>query len=288
MTEYQPPASAEPPTKKPSLWQRFKRWPLIARIATIGCGGLVVLFGGLIAIAIIALIVDPEGMQEISDQQEQERQEAAEQESRQAEEEAEREAEEGAAEAEEAEDAAAKDGEESESTEDESPEPEPEPSPTPTEEDEPEVEDEETAEEDAPEGIDDQIAGMKDMSAFEDAEVFFSEGDESYPVSSVITSVEVEPGVTEGSMCRSARDATIKGLEFLRDEVTEDYDEAQFHFTTESMPDATGDSSILGMATVFYDYETVQDIDSDSVDLFNVWESADGGGLGVVCERAES
>ncbi|WP_258932998.1 hypothetical protein [Nesterenkonia pannonica] len=33
------------PTEKLSLWQRFKRWPLIARVATLGCGGLVVLVG---------------------------------------------------------------------------------------------------------------------------------------------------------------------------------------------------------------------------------------------------
>lgn len=99
MTEY---PSAEPPTtgapRKLSVWQRFKEWPLIARIGTIGCGGLVALFALFAILGGILWAVDPEGMEEIRADQEQSRidreAELAEEAEREAEEEAEREAEE--------------------------------------------------------------------------------------------------------------------------------------------------------------------------------------------------
>lgn len=109
---YTPPPKGYEPERKPSLWQRFKSWPLIARIGAIGCGGLVILTLALVALGGILWAVDPDGMDEIRAEQEQERldqevadaeeearleAEEAEAAGREAEEEAEREAEEEAA-----------------------------------------------------------------------------------------------------------------------------------------------------------------------------------------------
>jgi hypothetical protein len=50
--------------EKRSLWQRFKRWPLIARIGTFGCGGFLTLFI-LAAVGGARLaVVDSEGTEE--------------------------------------------------------------------------------------------------------------------------------------------------------------------------------------------------------------------------------
>jgi len=56
------PMPAESPShgqQKLPTWQKFKRWPLIAKIATIGCGGLVGFFTLLIVIGMIAVALNP-------------------------------------------------------------------------------------------------------------------------------------------------------------------------------------------------------------------------------------
>lgn len=269
-----------PHTKKPSLWQRFKNLPLVARIAAWVGAGIVGFMGLFLVIGIIASIVDPEGMEEIRAEQEQEREEreaereAEEQAEREAEEEAQRQAEKEA----EAERQAEEEAEAERQAEEEADaEREQEEAEAAAEEEEPET----------PEGIEGQIARMTDLRGFNDAEVFLFEGDESYPIQSVNVHVEVEPGWSETSMCRNAREQTIRGLQFMRDDVAEDYDEVMFSYTAQSQADATGESSTLGMASLYYDYETVQSINDDAVTMSNVWEAADDGGEGVVCERAD-
>lgn len=103
--QYPPPQrqwanAEEPQDAKLSLWQRFKSWPLIAKVGTIGCGGLVALFALLLVLGLIVQAVDPDGMDEIRADQEQERldQEAEEAAEAEAEKEAEREEAEAAAE----------------------------------------------------------------------------------------------------------------------------------------------------------------------------------------------
>ena len=361
MTEgkyYPPPAESASPQKL-SLWQKFKRWPLVARIGTIGCGGLIVIFGGLLILGLILQAVDPEGMDDIREEQQQEREEreaeeAAEEaaeaereaeEERQAEEEAaaEREAEEEAErqrEQEEAErqaeeeddqvevpDVVGQTGDEAQDAledagfdadfhaedssvwspanwEVEATEPvagemadegvevvvnvvRPEED---EDEDESEEDDEQAAEQDEaeiPEGIDAQIALLSEVRDFDEAEIYFSEGDESFPYSTVEVSVEVDPGWSESSMCRSARAQTMDGLEFMRDRVTDDYDQVRFSYHARSEQDATGDSSILPMAAVTYAHDTVQAIDDSAVTIDNVWPAADEGGEALVCQRAD-
>lgn len=322
---YYPPAGPPAPEKKPSLWQRFKRWPLIAKVATIGCGGLVLIFGGLLVLGMILWAVNPDGMQEIVDEQEQERldREAEEQ----AEAEAEREVEEQAA-------------REAEEAEDEDPEEEPG--------DQVEVPDVDgmiaseardelddlgldveyvadggsvwnpdnwevsstdpaagkRVDEDSeiilnvvrpeepdpfdgmeiPEGINDQIADMTVLDALEDAEVSFHEGDENWPYTTVYVDMEVEIGLTIGTTCRAAQQATIDGLEFMRDRVPADYDRVMFSFHVRGDADATGSQPIIGLASASYDRETVESIDSDSVNTQNVWQARDDGSTSQECQ----
>lgn len=346
MTEgnyYPPPVDSATP-QKPSLWQKFKRWPLIARIGTIGCGGLIVIFGGLLILGIILQAVDPEGMDEIRDEQQQEREEQEAEEAAEAEREAEEERqaeEEAAAEREAEEEAVAEEeddqvevpdvvgqpGDEAQDTledagldadfqtedgsvwapanwEVETTEPaagemadedaevvvnvvRPEED---EDEDEPEEDDEQATEEEEaeiPEGIEAQIALLSEVRDFDEAEIYFSEGDESFPYSTVEVSVEVGAGWSESSMCRSARAQTMDGLEFMRDRVTDDYDQVRFSYHARSEPDATGDSSILPMAAVTYAHDTVQAIDDSAVTINNVWPAADEGGEALVCQRAD-
>lgn len=405
MSDYQPPSGDQPPTKKPSLWQRFKRWPLIARIGTIGCGGLVILFGGLLLLAGLAWLVDPEGMQETVDQQEQERQEAAERESQEAEEEASREAEAAAAEDEEEE-------AQEDATEDESPEPEtvsvPDVSGQPGDEARDSLQDEgfdvelvsdggavvnaanwevestspaagedaeegsevtvnvvrpedpgvevpdviglpgdeaEEALEDAgfnvefsaedssvvepanwevestdpesgaevdegsevtatvvrpdgyeedeapadesteiPDDIEGQADGLGDLDTFKDAEVFFSEATGDYPYDIIFVDQEIEMDLFVSTVCTKAQEQTIEALEFARDYIPGDYDQLSLSFITRGEPDATGDRPIIGIATVVYERDTVQSIDSDAVDIGNVWEARDEGTPSRECE----
>lgn len=138
-----------------------------------------------------------------------------------------------------------------------------------------------------PQGIDAQIAVLTQQDGFNEAEVFYSEGDDSYPNTSVNIYMTIEPGWSESTMCRDARQHTINGLKFLRDNVDEPYDEAQFSFTADGEPDATGNSATLPMAHLVYEHDTVQAINDDTVTPDNVWDAADGGGKGIVCKRAE-
>ena len=87
-------------------------------------------------------------------------------------------------------------------------------------------------------------------------------------------------------MCQSIREQTIRGLQFFRDSVEDEYEQVGFSYFTRSEEDATGDSSILPMAGVYYDYETVQAIQDESVTIQNVWQAADEGGEALVCQRA--
>lgn len=141
---------------------------------------------------------------------------------------------------------------------------------------------EEEAEEDAPlpEGLDAQSEAITEVRDFEGAYVYNTDGN-------ITVEVEVGPGWSESTMCRGAREQTIRGLQFFRDNVEEDFNNVGFSYFTRSEPDATGDSSILSMAGVYYNQETVQAIQDDSVMIGNVWEAADDGGRALVCERAE-
>lgn len=276
---------------KMSWWQRFKSFSLIKKFVTV----IVVFFAATFGLAVFAMIVDPEGFAESQERVVQEREERA------AEREAEREAaeeeqkqEEEAAKKEE-EEAAKKEAEEERQQEEEEEraakekaDEEREAKAKAEEEEEraakAKAEEEETA---VPDGIDTQLALLSEERDFDDAEIYFAEADDSFPHSVVEVNVEAGPGWSESSMCRSARAQTIRGLQFMRDRVTEDYDNVRFSYHTRSEADATGDSSILGMAVITYDQETVQAIQDDSITIDNVWDVADDGGLGVVCQRAE-
>lgn len=87
-------------------------------------------------------------------------------------------------------------------------------------------------------------------------------------------------------MCRSAREQTIRGLQFFRDNVDEEYQQVGFSYFARSEEDATGDSSILPMAGAYYNYDTVQSIQDDAVTISNVWDAVDEGGEALVCQRA--
>ena len=153
-------------------------------------------------------------------------------------------------------------------------EPEPEkPEPSETKEPEPTT---------PPQGIKAQIAELNKQDGFNETEIFYTEDDNSVNIY-----MTVEPGWSESTMCRDARQHTINGLKFLRDNVTEPYGDAQFSFTAEGEPDATGNSATLPMAHLVYEHDTVQAINDDTVTPDNVWDAADGVGKGIVCKRAE-
>lgn len=157
-----------------------------------------------------------------------------------------------------------------------------EPEPTQTEQvetAEPESEPETTT---PPQGIKAQIAELNKQDGFKETEIFYTEDDNSVNIY-----MTVEPGWSESTMCRDARQHTINGLKFLRDNVTEPYGDAQFSFTAEGEPDATGNSATLPMAHLVYEHDTIQAINDDTVTPDNVWDAADGGGKGIVCKRAE-
>lgn len=133
-----------------------------------------------------------------------------------------------------------------------------------------------------PQGIKAQIAELNKQDGFKETEIFYTEDDNSVNIY-----MTVEPGWSESTMCRDARQHTINGLKFLRDNVTEPYGDAQFSFTAEGEPDATGNSATLPMAHLVYEHDTIQAINDDTVTPDNVWDAADGGGKGIVCKRAE-
>ena len=158
------------------------------------------------------------------------------------------------------------------------PETEPEPEtekPEPSETKEPEATQ-------PPQGIKAQIAELNKQDGFKETEIFYTEDDNSVNIY-----MTVEPGWSESTMCRDARQRTINGLKFLRDNVTEPYGDAQFSFTAEGEPDATGNSATLPMAHLVYEHDTIQAINDDTVTPDNVWDAADSGGKGIVCKRAE-
>lgn len=133
-----------------------------------------------------------------------------------------------------------------------------------------------------PQGIKAQIAELNKQDGFKETEIFYTEDDNSVNIY-----MTVEPGWSESTMCRDARQHTINGLKFLRDNVDEPYGNAQFSFTAEGEPDATGNSATLPMAHLVYEHDTIQAIDDDTVYPDNVWDAADDGGKGTVCKRAE-
>ena len=133
-----------------------------------------------------------------------------------------------------------------------------------------------------PQGIKAQIAELNKQDGFKETEIFYTEDDNSVNIY-----MTVEPGWSESTMCRDARQHTINGLKFLRDNVTEPYGDAQFSFTAEGEPDATGNSATLPMAHLVYEHDTIQAINDDTVTPDNVWDAADSGGKGIVCKRAE-
>lgn len=133
-----------------------------------------------------------------------------------------------------------------------------------------------------PQGIKAQIAELNKQDGFKETEIFYTEDDNSINIY-----MTVEPGWSESTMCRDARQHTINGLKFLRDNVTEPYSEAQFSFTADGEADATGNSATLPMVHLVYKHDTIQAINDDTVYPDNVWDAADGGGKGTVCKRAE-
>lgn len=158
------------------------------------------------------------------------------------------------------------------------PDPEPEtekPEPSGTKEQEPETTK-------PPQDIKAQIAELNKQDGFNETEIFYTEDDNSINIY-----MTVEPGWSESTMCRDARQHTINGLKFLRDNVNEPYGDAQFSFTADGEPDATGNSATLPMAHLVYKHDTVQAINDDTVTPDNVWDAADDGGKGTVCKRAE-
>ena len=213
------------------------------------------LFTGLLILSGILWAVDPEGMAETRDRQEQER---AEREAAEAEEEAEAER---AAEESEAEEARA---EEEDSQEIEEPDEEPETDPEP----EPE-----------PATFEEKLSEIEELDSLDDGSVYFDETTNNIYVDDVR-----EPGLTTGTMCNRARDASIEVLEYTRDNIDEDYGELWISFSAYGEQDATGDAPILGMATLVYSAETVAAIDSDAISLINVWETRDEGSIAAQCQ----
>lgn len=59
-----PEGSQDVGAQKRSAWQRFKRWPVVLRVATLGCGGLIALFVLALIVAIVAVMLSPEGAEE--------------------------------------------------------------------------------------------------------------------------------------------------------------------------------------------------------------------------------
>lgn len=263
MTEgqYYPPAGPPAPDKKPSLWQRFKRWPLIAKIGTIGCGGLIALFALIMVLGLILTAVDPEGVERrAAEREEREAAEAEEEAERQAEEEAEREAEE----------EAAREAEEEAAAAEEEEEPDPEPTQEPTEEETQEPE---------PQTLEEQVQGLADIESFEDADITVFEPNELTPYRTVQVYYEVEDALFASGICFNGQSDTIDALEFMRDEVSEEYGEFQISGYRPTAPDATGDSSNAPVMNLAYDASTVEAIDSDSVHQYNVWDAANPNGM---------
>lgn len=266
--------------KRRNPWQWFKSLSLFKKIATIGAAVLAFM----IALPLIVMVADPEGFAEAQERTAQEREEreaerdAEEEAERLAEEEAEAESERLAEEEAEAEQVAQEEAEREAEEERQRQEEE-----EAAEAEQAAIEEAEAAEAEVNMTLGDHLERLADLDVFSDAEAYFAEGDESYPVDSIQVSDEVEIGLTVNMTCNDARRATIEGLEYVRDNITDDYDELFFSFHVRGNADATGNQPIIGLASAVYDRETVESIDSDHVDVFNVWEARDDGAISEEC-----
>lgn len=139
--------------------------------------------------------------------------------------------------------------------------------------------------EELPADIDAQVDALGDLETFSEGEVFFRSQEDGEEYATIFVSQEIERAeFISSTMCTYAREDTIEALEFARDSITEDYDRMQLEFISRGEPDATGSEPIIGLATVIYDRETVESVDSDHVSPANVWEARDEGGLAPTCQ----
>lgn len=137
---------------------------------------------------------------------------------------------------------------------------------------------------DLPDDIDAQVEALGELEAFEGAEVYHRTPEQGDPDHAIFISNEYEPAsFISSTVCTYAQEDTITALEFARDHITEDYDRIQMSFITRGEADATGDAPIVGLATLNYERETVEAIDSDHVSPANVWEARDDGSMGPTC-----
>lgn len=137
-----------------------------------------------------------------------------------------------------------------------------------------------------PEGLDAQIERMTDLDGFDDSSIFANgpEHDATLEQLTVYVSLEVEMGLFASTTCHEAQNLAIDALEFMRDEVDEEYDVFQMELFMRGEASATGDRPIIGIATTVYDRETVEAIDSDSVSTTNVWAARDDGSVDPECQ----
>lgn len=135
-----------------------------------------------------------------------------------------------------------------------------------------------------PADIDAQVEALGDLEAFEGGEVFHRTPEQGEIDHAIFIGQEYEPAsFVSSTLCTYAREDTIEALEFARDNITEDYDRIQMEFISRGEPEATGKRPIVGLATLNYERETVEAIDSDHVSPANVWEARDEGSLGPTC-----
>ena len=137
---------------------------------------------------------------------------------------------------------------------------------------------------DLPDDIDAQVEALGDLEAFDGAEVSHRTPEQGEVDHAIFISKEYEPAsFISSTVCTYAQEDTITALEFARDHITEDYDRIQVSFITRGEADATGDAPIVGLATLNYERDTVEAIDSDHVSPANVWEARDDGSMGPTC-----
>ncbi|WP_261624626.1 PASTA domain-containing protein [Nesterenkonia marinintestina] len=152
--------------------------------------------------------------------------------------------------------------------------------------DDDEGDDEATAEaEELPADIDAQVEALAGLETFEGGEVFHRTPEQGEEYHGIFIHQEYEPAdFFPSTLCTYAQEDTIEALEFARDNITEDYDLIRMEFITRGEADATGRQPIIGLATVTYERETVDSIDSEHVSPANVWEARDEGGMGPTCQ----
>lgn len=130
-----------------------------------------------------------------------------------------------------------------------------------------------------PKTLDEKIDDLANLESLDHAEAFYDEDTGNIHVYD-----ERDPGLSDNTMCNGARDATLKVLEYVQENIDEDYNDLMLSFTARGEEDATGDAPIVGMATVVYTAETVDEIDASPMNLSVIWETRDEGSIAQNCQ----